>query len=222
VFFSLVASREFAPCACLAGARSTARCRDESSYGKIEMSKTWTFYGVVLPERVPLTWNTPIGGKAFSSILGLDFTFRVMIHASQVIVDLTIDKDGVDIASLRNLAVSNAQILTDLIGYTNAYCFNVEIRSAVCRESDDWFVFGIEVPALVETRAGQPREIDGATLQAVAGSPAAQFVLADFTNAMRSPVGTGFYCYRAIEAMMQFMKSSEGEHDGQNYEQRCA
>jgi hypothetical protein len=178
------------------------------------VSKTWTFYGVVLPERVPVTWGVPIAGKAFSSILGGEFTFRVAIHASQIIVDLTIDNDDVDIASLRNLASNNAQILTDLIGYKEACCFNVEIRSAVCRENDDWHVFGIDVPVLAQTRAGQAREIDGTTLQVIGESPAAQFVLADFANAMRFPIGTGFYCYRAIEAMMQFMKSDESENDG--------
>ena len=181
------------------------------------MSKTWTFFGVVLPERVPLSWDPPISGKAFSSILGVDFTFKVTIHASQIIVDLTIDKDDTDIASLRNLASRNAQILTDLIGYKEAYCFSVEIRSAICRENDDWYVFGIDIPVLAESRAGQVREIDGATFQAVAQNPAAQFVLEDFVNAMRFPIGTGFYCYRAIEAMMQFVKSGADENDSTSW-----
>jgi hypothetical protein len=177
------------------------------------VSKTWTFYGVVLPERVPVSLPAPFAGKAFNATLGSDFTFRVVIHASQIIVDLTIDNDDVDVHSLRNLASSNAQILTDLIGYKAACCFNVDIRSAVCRENDDWYVFGIDIPVLVETRAGQPREIDVALLQAIAQNPAAQFVLEEFANAIRFPIGTGFYCYRAIEAMMQFMKVDEAENE---------
>jgi hypothetical protein len=51
-------------------------------------------------------------------------------------------------------------------------------------------------------------------VQAVVGSAAAQIALSDFTNAMRFPIGTGFHCYRAIEAMMQSMKENEKDDDG--------
>jgi hypothetical protein len=42
--------------------------------------------------------------------------------------------------------------------------------------------------------------------------------LADFREAMRNPVGTGFFCYRAIEAMMQSMKANQDEKDGPAWE----
>jgi hypothetical protein len=43
-------------------------------------------------------------------------------------------------------------------------------------------------------------------------------VLSDFQRAMRDPVGTGFYCYLAIEAMMQSMKTENIERDASGWE----
>jgi signal transduction histidine kinase len=47
----------------------------------------------------------------------------------------------------------------------------------------------------------QRHEISAAHLQAITGDVYGQIVLANFRAAMRVPVETGFYCYRAIEAM---------------------
>jgi hypothetical protein len=38
-------------------------------------------------------------------------------------------------------------------------------------------------------------------------------VLGDFREAMRWPIGTGFFCYRAIEAIMHSMKATESEDE---------
>jgi hypothetical protein len=177
------------------------------------MSKTWTFFGVIHPERVPVTLPAPIKGRASSSALAEDFEFDVRIHASQIIIDLVVESDEADIATLRSVAVGQAEILTHLIGYNAACCSSVEIKSAVCQSDQAWQVFGIDIPVLSKAREGKPMQIESAVLQAVGANPEAQMVLGDFTNAMRFPVGTGFYCYRAIEAMMQFMKESEGEDE---------
>jgi hypothetical protein len=59
-------------------------------------------------------------------------------------------------------------------------------------------VFGIEIPVLAARRAGENvSALDGRFVDAVGRNPAAQLVLADFREAMRLPIGTGFYCYRA-------------------------
>ena len=42
--------------------------------------------------------------------------------------------------------------------------------------------------------------------------------MADFREAMRNPPNTGFHCYRAIEAMMQAMKSEEDQKDSRAWE----
>jgi len=42
--------------------------------------------------------------------------------------------------------------------------------------------------------------------------------LADFREAMRLAIGTGFFCYRAIEAIMQSMKAADQDKDGVAWE----
>jgi hypothetical protein len=64
----------------------------------------WTFFGRVLPERVPVTWDTPLEGSARLPILGLAFDFRVVIHMSQAVVDITVKEGDADVPSLRNAA----------------------------------------------------------------------------------------------------------------------
>ena len=146
--------------------------------------------------------------------------FRVAIHSSQCIVDLEIeDGETLDIFSLRNIAADAVGTLTDLVGYQHAICFDVEILSAIRRDNDEWFVFGIDIPALAARRVGNPSEISTDRLIAVTQNIPAMMVLADFRKAIRDPVGTGFYCYRCLEAMMQSMKEKDDEKDAVAWEQ---
>jgi hypothetical protein len=74
-------------------------------------------------------------------------------------------------------------------------------------------IFGIKIPVLQDTRIKPTTEIEEDLLKAVSEEIAARLVLADFREAIRSPVGTGVFCYRAVEAMMQSMKTSQDDKD---------
>jgi hypothetical protein len=153
-------------------------------------------------------------------MLNMVFDFRVVIHASQAIVDLTVKKGDLDILTLRNVAADCVRKITDLVGYKQGCCFDVEIVSAICRDTSDWTVFGTEVPTLAARRAAeQVGAVDIELIRATTQSAAAQIVLADFREAIRVPIGTGFYCYRAIEAMMQSMKARAEDPDGPAWQQ---
>ena len=173
----------------------------------------WTFFGRVHPERIPLTWNTPLEGISHISVLNLDIKFRIIIHASQIIVDIEFEGDNPDVDSLRNVAADLVRTLTDLVGYLQGLPFEVEIVSANVHGTNEWKIFGTEIPALATSRRGQDHSIKVDLLSAVSTNAAAQMALADFRKAMRDPVGTGFYCYRAVEAMMQSMKANPKEND---------
>jgi hypothetical protein len=98
--------------------------------------------------------------------------------------------------------------------------FHVEIISAMSRDSNDWTVFGVEIPALARREnSHRGRPIDGDLLLAISNSVPAQIALRDFQLAMRDAVGTGFYCYRAVEAMMQSMKTGALAKDKAAWEQ---
>jgi hypothetical protein len=177
---------------------------------------SWTFFGRVRPERFPVTWGTPVSGHLSQADLGLEADFSTAIHAGQVIVTLTVTSGSADILSLRNIALDCAHELTDLVGYVSGCYFDVEIVSAASRESDEWHVFGVQIPALVQrNNSHRQPTIDGELARAVLENIPAQMVLRDFQHAMRDSIATGFFCYPAIEAMMQSMKNEQIKRDKQ-------
>jgi len=183
----------------------------------------WTFFGKLHPERVPISSGQSHRGKATVSTLGLDFEFRIELHASQLILDINVLSGNADIGTLKNLATSLARGLAHIIGYRVGGHFDAEIVSAIDRDSDDWRVFGVEIPVVADKRrrerTGERIEVRTALFMAVGQSTAAQMALDDFTSAMLRPTDTGFYCYRAIEAMMQSMKSGPTDtNDGPAWE----
>jgi hypothetical protein len=173
----------------------------------------WTFFGKLHPERIPISLGTPLEGNAVQALTGFAFDFRLAVHSSQLIVDVSFETGDLDIFSLRNLAADIARSFADLVGYLNGFYLDVEIHSAVEQATKAWQIFGIDIPVLTKRKSTEDREIKTDLLIAIAASPAAGMVLSDFRRAMRDPVGTGFYCYRAIETMMQSMKMNDAEKD---------
>jgi hypothetical protein len=178
----------------------------------VEDKKRWTFFGRVLPERFSLSIGTPFAGEVAQPDFGTRAKFRTVLHASQLIVTLEVIEGELDVFSLRNLAAQCAEHYTDLIGYTYGGHFSVEIVSAV--SGDNWQIFGIQIPAIADRQNPHRKlSLDSDLVVAVGGSPHAANVLRDYQHAMRDPIGTGFHCYRAIEAMMQAMKSETVKDD---------
>lgn len=125
-----------------------------------------------------------------------------------VTLDL-IEGDG-DAHSLRNLATQCAEQLTDLVGYAAGVYLSVEIISAV--KDEEWVVFGVEIPTIARrTNPHRKGSLDGDLIAAI--NPHAANSLRDYQHAMEDAIGTGFFCYRAIEAMMQSMKSETVKND---------
>jgi hypothetical protein len=160
---------------------------------------------MVLPE-----WTAEVAD------FGLRYRIKIQIADGQFIVPIVIESGQVDVHSLRNFVENDIRIATDLVGYLEGGSFDVDMISAT---SDDGsaVIFGIKIPALQETRIKQTA-IEGDLFKVVAEEVAARLVLADFREAIRSAVGTGFFCYRAVEAMMQFMKTSQDNKDGSAWE----
>jgi len=169
----------------------------------------WTFYGRLLPERFFLSIGSPLSGSAeFQGRPRFQYKFDIVLHGSQFIIQFDI-ATKVDAFTLRNVALNHARQLSDYAGYLNGMHFDVDIVSCVHKSiKNNWQVFGNEIPFLAATRlrSGEKRHLNLEELSAIGGSVAVQMVLRDLSEAMRSAVGTGFFCYRAIEAMMQSMK----------------
>ena len=104
--------------------------------------------------------------------------------------------------------------MTDLVGYLNGFAYDVEVISAVCRHTGRRCVFGFTIPVLADRRGGVlAREIDGALVTAIHEEVGARIALANFREAIRVPIDSCFFCYRAVEAMMQSIRVDDSEKD---------
>jgi hypothetical protein len=189
------------------------------------MGDTWTFFGKVHPERVAATCG-PLENVAELREFGLKFGFCIAIQSSQVIVDVRLLEGAEpDLLSLRNFVVREVSSLTDIIGYMKGYHLSVEIISAVKQGTGFHHVFSVDIPILAERRRENSNSLSMKTLAAVGHSLFAQRALQDFQYAMREPIDTGFYCYRALEAMMQSFRKPEEDKKkspGKKCGPRCA
>lgn len=172
----------------------------------------WIFVAKVLPERVPVSIGEPVSGETKDENGQTVWKFKLLLHLSQAVVQIEMEDEALELFSTRNWVAQLVASHVDLIGYLNGLSFDVDVVSAFCADSNSPIVFGCEIPIL---RAAKPptTEISGQLLATVASDTTIQMILEDFRHAMRIPVGTGFFCFRAIEAMMQSVKTHAGEKD---------
>ncbi len=145
---------------------------------------------------------------------GLKYNVEFRCADGQIVAYASVTEGATDVYTLRNLVEQGIRPFIDAIGYVEGLNYDLDFISAVSFETGEGTVFGIKIPAIAEAR--DPKKsgtISSDLLIAVVSEPAAQIALADFREAMRVPVGTGFFCYRAIEAIMQSMRSSDAESE---------
>jgi hypothetical protein len=170
----------------------------------------WTFFGRVLPERVPVTVE----------ILGIrmgEAALDLRIHLSQITAVLRAPDAWNDAFTVRNTLDSFVRSVLDLIGYDRGISFDVEFISCL-NSVGGWWSFGAEVPVLFLRKQSPASEINGDTFNLFLADPSALIALSDFREAMRVPMQTGFFCYRAVEAMMQGEKARPEDKDGPAWE----
>lgn len=169
----------------------------------------WVFTGRVLPERVPVTISIPGTGFTLSENKAV-FKMDVHLHHSQVVVKIDAPADFSDTFSLRNLVEASVRDIVDFVGYSMGYSFDVEIISST-NSNGDWSVYGIDIPVVSANRKGVIEAIKSDDLGIVLNDDGARIALADFREAMKMPGQTGFFCYRAIEAMMQTLRTGNAK-----------
>ena len=161
---------------------------------------------------MPVRMDQPISGSVEVPAFNVSFKYSFMITNSQIIADIVATRTS-HVHTLRNLLVAEIRSVVDVIGYLNGMSFEIDMISAKRNDTSEKIIFGIGIPILLKRR-GEPRsEIEDNLLIAVAQEPHGQMALADFRHAMRVPEGTGFFCYRAIETMMQSMKLDSSENE---------
>jgi hypothetical protein len=171
-------------------------------------SKRWIFAGRTFPERLPIKVSVPIKTTAHFAAFGLSLELVVRIADSQILAYVSVIEGDMEVYTLKNLVETEIRVILDLAGYQSGGSFDMEIVSAIDRETDDCVVFGNIIPVLMNRRKADYGVFDLKLFETIMGNPFAKTVLADFREAMRMVVDTGFFCNRAIDSMMQSMKQN--------------
>ena len=171
----------------------------------------WTFFGRVLPERMPVTVHLPAMNT--TDLAGRNAQTEIVIHQSQITVILNHDYEEDDPFTTRNRVESSVRSLLDLIGFQRGMSFDVEIISWV-NDKNAMGTFSIEIPVLYNLKDHSVLGLESEVVGGFLSSIPAQIAFADFREAMRMPVQTGFFCYRSIEAIMQHFKQGDRNDNG--------
>lgn len=177
------------------------------------MGRDWIFFGRVLPERIPLSAEVPNSEAAIED-LGLKLRITIKCWASQIVARVSVLEGTADLATLRNILSDHVHSFIDLIGFKQGQHFDVEIVAAADCGSDEWAVFGTVVPTIAFHQGMEPASgtLDGNMFGKVSTDQSAGLALADFRRAMRDAVGTGFFCYRAIESIKRGFGTGDDAH----------
>lgn len=132
------------------------------------------------------------------SKLGFKFTVSGVVHESAVAVEAVQIESG-DFLDFRNAVFNCAQSTVDLIAALIGASLTVELQTAQSA-GGQYYIFDSYIPIIA--RPGSLPLVP-AHIEYIFESDASQAALADFCLAMQHSIQTGFFCYRAIESIMQ-------------------
>ena len=157
--------------------------------------------GKVIPERAMLSVS-----ESHYNILGTaiatagEMTLEIILN--QIIAIYRSDEKPTDVATLRNIVEDVTRTTLDGIGFLKGYGYDAEITQAIILPTNEKYIFGIDIPTLymLPEKAGLSLK----DIMSLATNISGHYIrraLADLREATKCPVDTGFFCYRAIEAL---------------------
>lgn len=164
--------------------------------------------GLVLPERAQLSLP-PIKVKFMHPSTVHEGEIKLSIVLNQITLWVYSESEW-NIFDLRNVGKQFASDILSIIGFLKGYAYDIEIRHVINDEKEIDYVYGIDIPCiekrnehiLVEEKLNDllPKTVG-------AGGIYVKRCLNDLIMAMKHPEDTGFYCFRAIEALKQYCKN---------------
>jgi hypothetical protein len=163
---------------------------------------SYFFHGVVRPERAQLTINK-FAFEFSHPTTGNSGSAEVNVILNQIAVWIK-SADEWDIFDLRNVVKNLVQSDLDRIGYIKGYAYDLEITRVFNETKETDYVFGIDIPCLVERGKSLDLNEELIKLRDIASGTNGMFInrcLSDLVAAMKRADDTAFYCYRAIESL---------------------
>lgn len=180
---------------------------------------TYFFSGRVIPERAAVTVS-PSKFRASVREAALDFEAEISIGVSQVSVVVQTAKEVKDLPTLRNYVEQLVRTEVDAFGYLEGRGYDVEITSVTSADGQPLVVFGVEIRELQESKSERPVSFEELwKLLWDAKAAPLRRALGDLREAIRAPLDTGFFCYRAVESLRQgFVEPEDGDSKGASWE----
>ena len=164
---------------------------------------TYIFEGIVLPERAQLTFKKTIEFTHISSSISGRADLSILLNKVCVWVDTQVEWDIFD---LRNTVRYMVQNELSIIGYLYGYAYDLEIVRVLNRALNIDYVFGIDIGCIVERNSKINKEELMKVIRDKIQDDEGVFLhrcFSDLSMAIKVPEDTGFYCYRAIESLLQ-------------------
>lgn len=178
---------------------------------------TYIFSGKVMPERAAVDVSAPIQLQVQAKDAAISVEAIISIGVSQVSVLVKTKDENVDLPTLKNYVEYLVRAEVDALSYLWGRGYDIEITSAVDSNGKQ-VVFGVGIPELEKTQSERPLSLK-ALWEVVYRSEHLRRALGDLREAIRSPLDTGFFCYRAVECIRQsFRKEEDGDDDRLSWE----
>lgn len=161
----------------------------------------YLFYGKILPERAPISLSFGLGFSHLTS--GDTGKAEISIVLNQLSVTVHTEKEW-NIFDLRNVVRHIVQTNLAMIGYLKGYAYDLEITRVLNSALGVDYVFGIDIPAIAKPRESIDLENKLSELRKKTQGENGVFLnrcFNDLVSAMKDADDTGFYCYRAVEAL---------------------
>jgi hypothetical protein len=161
----------------------------------------YLFHGIVLPERAPLSIGFEADFVHFSS--GVKGHAKISILLNQISIWIDSEQEW-DVFDLRNVVKTMIQNYLAMIGYLRGYAYDVDIVRVLKKDCGIDRVFGIDIPCLSERTSSIALESRLQFIMEKATGKDGIYLnrcFNDLISAMKNADDTGFYCYRAIEAL---------------------
>jgi len=114
---------------------------------RAQMMEPYLFYGIVLPERAPLTLQFTVRFSHLTS--GISGQAKVSILLNQVAVWVESEQNW-DIWDLRNVVKTVVQNHLAMVGYIKGYAYDLEVTRVLNQSRGIDQVFGIDIPCLAK------------------------------------------------------------------------
>jgi hypothetical protein len=165
--------------------------------------------GSVLPERALLSTGMKL--EFSHSNTGYTGSAEVSIIQNQIIAYIKTQFKW-NIYDLRNTVKTMLLNHIGMIGYLSGLAYEIEITRIVNNELGIDYVFGVDIPCLVERNKEKDLNAEIQRLQQLVIGEDGIFLHRSFTDlnlSMKHADDTAFYCYRAIESLrLHFVASN--------------